>query len=255
MLRILPGISLLAIFLALPNLGVLNQRGVLWHVVQTCVAAHDITGLSFPCLNVDTADGIDRGYAVLRAPFDKSHIIVSPTVRTIGIEADRLRGAGAPNYFADAWASRQYAREGLARSPERADLALAVNSRLGRSQDQLHIHVDCIRPTVKQKLADLAPTLAARRWTRITVMPRAPRYWALALPTADLAGLNLFDLVANGLAIAPEDMDDTTIVVVGTAGESPGFVVLARQRIQNTSDEAHGEALMDHSCPSFRKRL
>ena len=253
MLRFLPSLGLLAIILALPNLGTLSQRGVLWHVVQTCVAAHDLTGLSFPCLSVETAQGVERGYAVLRAPLEKSHIIVSPTVRTIGIEADRLRGAGAPNYFADAWASRQYAIEGLARAPGRADLALAINSRFGRSQDQLHIHVDCIRPAVKQMLADIAPTLDARRWAQIAVMPRAPRYWALALPSADLGGVNLFDLVANGLAIAPEDMNETTIVVVGTAGARPGFVVLARQRIQNSGDEAHGEALMDHSCPSFRK--
>ena len=255
MLRTLPGLSLLAIFLALPNLGAISQRGVLWHVIQTCVAAHDLTGIPFPCLDVQTHDGVERGYAVLRAPFDRSHIIVSPTVRTIGIEADRLRGPRAPNYFADAWAARQYAIDGLPRAPDRGDLALAVNSRLGRSQDQLHIHVDCIRPAVKQALADAMPTLDERRWTRIVVMPRAPRYWALPLSTADLRGPNLFDLVADGLAVAPDDRDDTTIVVVGTAGPKPGFVVLARQRVQNTNDEAHGEALMDHSCPSFRKPL
>ncbi len=252
MLRVLPGIGLLAIFLALPNLGAASQRNVLWRVVQTCVATHDLTGLAFPCLAVDTTGGAERGFAVLRAPFDKSHIVVSPTVRTIGIEAERLRGPAAADYFADAWAARHFATEGLARPPERADLALAVNSRLGRSQDQLHIHVDCIRPKVRQALADQASDLDTRRWTRIAVMPRAPRYWALALQTADLGGINIFDLVANGLSITPADMDDTTIVVVGTAGAKPGFVVLARQRIQNSSDEAHGEALMDHSCPSFR---
>jgi hypothetical protein len=36
-------------------------------------------------------------------------------------------------------------------------------------------------------------------------------------------------------------------------GAQTGFVVLARQRIPNSGDEAHGEALLDHSCPSFRK--
>ena len=149
-------------------------------------------------------------------------------------------------------AARHFATEGLARPPARADLALAVNSRLGRSQDQLHIHVDCIRPKVRQALADQTSDLDTRRWRRIAVMPRAPRYWALAVETADLGGINIFDLVADGLSIAPADMDDTTIVVVGTAGAKPGFVVLARQRIQNSSDEAHGEALLDHSCPSFR---
>jgi CDP-diacylglycerol pyrophosphatase len=242
-----------AIFLALPGLGAMTQRDVLWRVVQACVAAHDLTGLSFPCLKVDVADGVDRGYAVLRSPVDKSHVIVSPTAHTIGIEDDRLRRPGAPNYFADAWASRIYATDGLPRPPGRGDLAMAVNSLKGRSQDQLHIHVDCIRPGVKQVLGDIAPSLDTRRWTRIAVLPKAPRYWALALASADLDGVNLFDLVASGLRIEPDAMKDTTIVVVGMEGAQTGFVVLARQRIPNSGDEAHGEALLDHSCPSFRK--
>ena len=252
MLRSAPFICLLSIVLVLSNIGIAGERGVLWRVVQTCVAAHGLTGLAFPCLAVDTTKGAERGYAVLRGPMDKSHIIVTPTVRTIGIEEDRLRAPGAPNYFADAWASRHYATDGLPRAPARDDLAMAVNSRRGRSQDQLHIHVDCIRPGVKKALAQTADTLDTHRWTRIAVLPHAPRYWALAVPNPDLAGLNVFDLVTKGLAIQPDDVDDTTIVVVGTQTPGPGFIVLARQRIPDSGDEAHGEALMDHSCAAFR---
>ena len=245
---------LTGVFLFLPKLGIDAQRGVLWRVVQACVANHALTGAAFPCLSVETANGPAAGYVVLRAPFVRSHAVVSPTVQTIGIEAQRLRGPDAPNYFQDAWASRSYATDGLARQPGRADLALAVNSRIGRSQDQLHIHIDCIRPKVRDVLARDASRVAVGRWTHLRVMPASPLYWTTAVKGDTLAGINVFDLVADGLKVAPEDMDDITIVVVGSddiAG-SPGFFVLARRRIANTRDEAHGEALMDHSCPAFR---
>jgi CDP-diacylglycerol pyrophosphatase len=245
---------LVGVFLFLPKLGQDVQRSVLWHVVQACVANHDLTGLAFPCLQVDATGGPDRGYAVLRAPFVKSHTIVTPIVQTVGIEASRLRGPDAPNYFADAWAARHFATRGLKRLPDRADFALAVNSRAGRSQDQLHIHVDCIRPKVSEALARDASDIGSGRWTSVKPLPASPRYWAKGVQSDALAGINVFDLVADGLHVAPADMDPITIVVVGSddiAGK-PGFVVLARKRLTHVFDEAHGEALMDHSCPAFR---
>ncbi len=246
---------LIGVFLFLPKIGQEAQRAVLWHVVQACVADHDLTGLAFPCLKVDAVGGPDRGFAVLRAPFVKSHTIVTPLVQTIGIEAPRLRGPDAPDYFDDAWSARHYATKGLKRQPGRADFALAVNSRVGRSQDQLHIHVDCIRPKVRDALArDAADIAASGRWTSVKVMPYAPRYWAKAVQGETLAGTNVFDLVADGLHVSPDDMHEITIVVVGSndVGGKPGFVVLARKRQTQVYDEGHGEALMDHSCPAFR---
>ena len=48
-------------------------------------------------------------------------------------------------------------------------------------------------------------------------------------------------------------MAEVTVVVVGAElATGPGFVVLARRRIANSRDEAHGEALMDHACSAFQ---
>ena len=245
---------LVGVFLFVPKPAPDAQRGVLWHVVQACIADHESIGFAFPCLAVETGQGLDKGYVVLRAPFVKSHAIVAPTVRTIGIESPRLRGPDAPNYFDDAWASRTFAMRGLPHEPGRADMALAVNSRFGRSQDQLHIHIDCIRPKVKALLSQDADRIGPGRWTHVRVMPYAPLYWATAVQGETLAGVNVLDLVADGLKIAPDDMDEVTVIVVGSdeVVGKPGFVVLARRRLTHVYDEAHGEALMDHSCPAFR---
>jgi CDP-diacylglycerol pyrophosphatase len=225
-----------------------GERGLLWRVVQACVLNHTLTGRAFPCLAVEPGSG--DGYAVLRAPTEDVHVIVTPTVRTIGLEAPQLRGDDAPNYFHDAWDARHFVTDTLARQPNRTDLALAVNSRPGRSQDQLHIHIACIREDVRQTLLRRLPAIQKNDWMRLAVSPAFPAYWAHYESSPDLAGVNVFDRVASGLHIDESHMAETTIVVVGSA--PTGFVILARQRQPHTLDEAHGEYLLDHDCSAFR---
>lgn len=228
-----------------------GERGLLWRVVQTCLVDHRLTGGAFPCLAVETADGEARGYAVVRAPFERLHVVVTPTVRTIGIEEPRLVAPDAPNYFADAWASRRFVSDDLVQKPGRADLAMAINSLPGRSQDQLHIHVGCVRADVKRALDQAEGTLRPGRFVPLKILPRAPRYMAMVLPGADLAGQNPFRIVAESLK--PAAMADVTIVVVGAGSdEHPSFVLLARSRLRGIWDDAHGEALLDASCRAFR---
>ena len=244
-----------AITVATPA-GAASERSLLWRVVQTCLVNHKLTGGAFPCLDVQTPNGRAEGYAVLRAPLEKTHIVVMPTVRTIGIEAERLRAPDAPSYFHDAWSARHFVTDDLPIKPGRADIGMAVNSRPGRSQDQLHIHVNCLRPAVKQALAQQAPALRDHAWARLAILPHAPRYFVHDVRSMDLAGINVFQAVADGLKVDPDDMDDVTIVVVGAndVDGAPGFTVLARQRQPGGFDEAHGEALLDPQCRAFQSR-
>jgi CDP-diacylglycerol pyrophosphatase len=39
------------------------------------------------------------------------------------------------------------------------DRGLAINSRFGRSQDQLHIHISGVSPSVKDKLFHVSPPI------------------------------------------------------------------------------------------------
>lgn len=246
--------ALLAVLTFYPVVTAAGERGLLWRVVQTCLADRALTGGPFPCLEIKLP-GNDpaRGYAILRAPLENSHVILTPTVRTIGIEDPNLRTDTTPDYFHDAWLARRFVVDAVDQPPARDDLGLAINSRVGRSQDQLHIHVDCLRPDVKASLARQASAIKANVWTRISVLPQAPRYWAMALTSVDLAGINVFSMVADGLKIDPANMDDMTIVVAGAEVRGqPGFVLMARQRVAQYRDIAHGEALLDHACRVLR---
>ena len=59
---------------------------------------------------------------------------------------------GAPNYWAQAWHARRYVDQRAGRVLGRDELSLAINSVYGRSQDQLHIHIECIKPAVRAAL-------------------------------------------------------------------------------------------------------
>src|SRR5438309_416728 len=83
--------------------GFAADRDLLWGVVKVCVANHALTGGAFPCLDLDTTQGVARGFAVVRAPLKQTHVVVTPTARVAGIEDPALQSPDAPNYFADAW--------------------------------------------------------------------------------------------------------------------------------------------------------
>ena len=145
-------IGLVACGLPLSALGVFAaspMRQALWQTVRACVADFKLTGGSFPCSLVDLTGGEERGYVVLRAPFGPPDTVLAPTRRVIGVEDPWLQSPDSPNYFDAAWRARAYLKGSDGRSPRTDEFALAVNSALTRSQDQLHIHLGCFLPAMK----------------------------------------------------------------------------------------------------------
>ena len=140
----------LAMWLAAAAPQALNPRDALWGLVHDeCVPDQVHNHEPRPCVEVDLRDGIDKGFAVLKDMRGATQFLLIPTARVPGIETPTVWASGAPNYFADAWEARKYIDEALHRTLPRDDVGLAINSLAGRSQDQLHIHVDCIRSISK----------------------------------------------------------------------------------------------------------
>jgi CDP-diacylglycerol pyrophosphatase len=100
-----------------------------------------------PCAEVNTDHGTADGYVVFKDRSGRYQYLVLPLARISGIESSALQASSAPNYFADAWTARLYVEAALHAPQSRDVLSMVVNSASGRSQDQLHIHVDCNRPS------------------------------------------------------------------------------------------------------------
>ncbi len=198
----------------------------LWPLVRRCIAHQQATGEADPCLLVDRA----KGYAILKDIRGPTQFLLVATDRRWGIEDPRIEARNAPNYFADAWSARGCVVRAAGQAIPDGELSLAVNSVAGRSDGQLHIHIDRLRPDVGSMLRRDKP--------EVTLLGHRYRLRHIE----SLAGTNLFAALAataGGHTIAYR-----TIVVAGDP--RGGFFVLDDEA--RDGDAASGEELqVDHS--------
>lgn len=245
-LRIRLGALLTA--LLLPPAGVAHADGdpsALWRIVHDrCEPNQVATGDPTPCAEVDLA----QESAVLKDLVGPTQFLLIPTVRSSGIDDPAILAPDTPNYFAAAWRARSFVDEKAGFALPREWLSLAINSAFARSQDQLHIHVDCTSRDVHQALREQAAAVGPD-WAPFPVPLAGHRYDARRVGGDELDGVDPFTLVANDIPGARDDMAARTIVVVGAP---EGFVVLTDHADAATGDFAAGEELQDHElCPQL----
>jgi len=223
------------------------DRDALWRKIHDACAAAAARGTypPAPCAEVD-ANGT---HAVLKDRVGRYQYLVLPLARVTGIESPALLAPGAPDYFAAAWTARLYLEAALHRRLPRDEVILAVNSAYGRSQDQLHIHVDCIRPDVHDALHRLLPTLAGP-WRRLEepLPPHGHAYWARWVAGGTLP-VDPFKSLAAALP-AGDRMAQHSLAVVGAraADGRPGFILLSGRADPSGGDRGSSDELQDHTC-------
>ena len=226
----------------------------LWNIVHgQCVpnqVAHDDPA---PCARVD----LGAGSAVLKDLVGETQFLLIPTERSPGIDDPAILAPAAPNYFAAAWQAKSFVDERAGVELPREWMSLAINSAYARSQNQLHIHVDCVRPDVHDALTRYGSSVGPG-WAPFPVELAGHRYDAMSVSGDDLGQADPFDLLADGVAGAREDMASRTLVVVGSEDASgrTGFVILTDRADAATGDLAEGEELQDHDfCPRVAATL
>lgn len=223
---------------------------VLWHLVHDgCVpAARKHEYPPKPCVEVSAPTGhFERGYAVLKDIRGRYQYLVLPLVRITGIGSPAVLQPDAPNYLADAWIVRLYVEAALHKTVPRDELSLAVNSKYGRTQNELHVHVDCIRIDVHDILHKLLPDITGR-WKPLSTRLRGHVYLAKWVGGESLA-VNPFRALAEALPPGTE-MGRYGLAVVGvySAAGKPGFILLATSADVAEGNYGSAEELQDHSC-------
>ncbi|MGY4709421.1 CDP-diacylglycerol diphosphatase [Mycolicibacterium sp. CBM1] len=223
----------------------------LWTIVHDkCVTDVRAFRDPAPCAQVYLSPSEEHGYAVLKDTVGARQYLLIPTGPLSGIESPELLEPDATNYFAAAWQARAFTEQRAGGTIARDWMSLAVNSAVSRTQDQLHIHIDCLRADVHDALVSGAGSIGST-WTLLPVPLAGHTYWAMGVPGTDL-GINPFTVLADGVAGARADMGRYTLVVVGTdVGGQPGFILLADRVDAASGDTAGGEELQDHhACPA-----
>ncbi|MGI4857459.1 MAG: CDP-diacylglycerol diphosphatase [Janthinobacterium lividum] len=237
-----------------------QSPNALWTITHgMCVSNFARTGSPSPCAEVDAA----AGFVVIKDIRGRSQHLLIPTARVSGIESPALLQPDSPNYFFDAWAKRAYVIAALGKPLADDELSLAINPTTARSQDQLHIHIDCIRPDVRRALAADDARITGQ-WSDWTWRGRTTRVRRLAAD--QLRDTDLFRLVAAQIPDAAGDMGTQTIFVTGAADRDSRADPLADGaarvsdphakdlylvvwRVRQVSGDGKGaERLQDHAC-------
>jgi CDP-diacylglycerol pyrophosphatase len=235
-----------------------EDRNRLWSLINGCAtaAAQNIYPPS-PCAEVDTPHGTADGYVVFKDRDGRYQYLVLPLARTTGIEDPALLAPGAPNYFADAWAARLYVEAALHAAQPRGVLSMVVNSEHGRSQDQLHIHLDCIRPDVHDALQRLLPTITDRWHTLSEPLPPHQHIYQARWVEGEGLSINPFQSLASSLRDGDSMALHSLVVVSARSSQGkPGFILLSGHVDPARDDRGSGDELQDRDCAmAVRPRL
>lgn len=223
----------------------------LWTIVHDqCVPDEQARANPAPCAQVD----LSGGYAVLKDLVGATQFLLIPSDRISGIESPELLAPGAPNYFAAAWRARSFVDERAGVTVPRDWMSLAVNSASGRTQNQFHIHVDCVRADVREAINRRIDGIGMN-WAPFPDLLAGHPYLAMAVESDALETVNPVVLLADSAPGARADMGAQTLVVVGAylRDGSPGFVLLAGRADAAAGVAGSGEELQDHAqCPPPR---
>ncbi|VEB76000.1 CDP-diacylglycerol pyrophosphatase [Providencia rustigianii] len=168
-----------------------------------------------------------------------------PTDKVSGIESPLLLTETSPDYFALAWNERESVSP-TGQSPISDDkLALAINSQYGRSQDQLHIHISCLKPQVIQQLNQHTNAITSE-WSAFPTPLEGHEYWVKKLGTSNLQQENPFKQLNLYVKEHDDEMGNYGLAV---AKLQDGSMVLLANRI-NIWQFNLGSAgeLLDYQC-------
>jgi CDP-diacylglycerol pyrophosphatase len=213
----------------------------LWKIVGgQCVPEAQASGRPGQCTSVN----LDGHYAILKDIFGRTQHLLIPTERVTGIESPSILDANAPDYWEDAWNSRRAVEAPLKQPLAANQFGLEINSEFRRSQQQLHIHMDCMR-------TDIIDALAAERhdepgqWHWETL--DGARYRVMRVTSLTQAN-DPFRIVARDHPDS-QTMATQTILVTGAgpSTDQDGWLVLnSGLDVDNGTGTAEG--LLDHKC-------
>jgi hypothetical protein len=125
------------------------------------------------------------GFALIFLAATAQYLLIA-TSKISGIESPEILAPDSPNYWAEAWQNRTYVSTAAKHDLAWDMIGLAINAQPARSQDQFHIHIDCLQPDLRALLAAHRGEIGTR-WAELRFDLLGEHYFARRLAAAELA--------------------------------------------------------------------
>ena len=219
-----------------------SNPNALWNIIsQKCLPNQHSNGKPAPCAQVDE----QQGFVVLKDMNGPLQYLLMPTARITGMESPALLEPATPNFFSQAWAARHYMAEKYDKPIDDSNISLAINSQYGRSQNQLHIHISCLLPEVKNRLIKDGAAMGYN-WQQLPDKLLGHTYLARKVTPAELNQRGAFRILAEGVPEADKKMGHFGMAMVSLQGGD--FLLLASERDLLKLNNASTEEIQDHKC-------
>ena len=221
---------LLVIFMVAIVIWSLFARGnsaALWQIINLqCLPNQQQNGTPAPCLKVD----LSERYLLFKDQKGPYHYLIMPTDKISGIESPVLQTTPVRPYISQAWNNRAQLSNDIGKPLNDEWIALAVNSKYGRSQHQLHIHLACLHPDVYQVLHEQVQHID-QQWRPLTEKLMGHHYLGKKLAGADLAKEDPFQLLQTYAVTQGDDISNYGLAVITTP---QGEMVMLANRLRLT---------------------
>ena len=220
----------------------LHHPDALWRIVsQQCVPNQRDNHNPAPCAKVD----LQSGFVLLKDINGPLQYLLMPTAKMKGMESPELLQPETANFFWLAWQERHVMSERRGTHVPDNVISLTINSTSGRTQNQLHIHISCLREDVRGQLDQYANTLNTE-WRVFPLALAGNSYIARKVSAAEFSQRSPFIMLASQVPQAREHMGRYSLAMAKLAdGE---WVILATERNLLHLNLASAEQLQDHSC-------
>lgn len=214
------------------------SRDSLWKNVQErCLVPP--TPSHTDCVIVDRT----QGFVLYKDMIGASHYLVIPDQAVAGVDDPRVWKDSQRNAWAFGWQARDVVGKAVGHALPDTLLGLAINARASRSQDQLHIHLDCISERARDFLANGD---IGTQWRDLSFNGKSVR--AMLIP-ADQPSLsvNPFGLVRQDVG---GDIADRGVFMayVKPASGTAGFVVVDEPVDKVRGSNGHASDFLDRGC-------
>ncbi|WP_100227916.1 CDP-diacylglycerol diphosphatase [Cupriavidus basilensis] len=196
------------------------------------------------CAVVDRA----KGLVLYKDAIGRSHFLVIPDHRVTGVEERGVWEDGGPNPWAFGWDARQFVGQARGRPLPDAILGLAINAKASRSQEQMHIHLDCISRDARDFVSG-ANARIGTTWTALRFMGKPVQAIFVPSPEASMS-VNPFLLIKHRLGDAAPVVPDRGVFVtyVPDAAGTSGFVIVDQPVDREAGSNGHASDFLDRQC-------